>query len=31
MRNERLRALLLERGQTPDQSAEAVHVDTKTS
>jgi transcriptional regulator with XRE-family HTH domain len=30
MRNERLRALLLERGQTPDQLAEAVGVDDKT-
>ncbi len=30
MRNERLRALLLERGKTPDQLAEAVRVDAKT-
>jgi transcriptional regulator with XRE-family HTH domain len=30
MRNERLRALLLEQGKTPDQLAEAVHVDAKT-
>ena len=30
MRNERLRALLLERGQTPDKLAEAVQVDAKT-
>jgi transcriptional regulator with XRE-family HTH domain len=30
MRNERLRALLLERGETPDKLAEAVHVDAKT-
>ena len=30
MRNERLRALLLERGETPDNLAEAVHVDAKT-
>ncbi len=30
MRNERLRALLLERGKTPDQLAEAAHVDAKT-
>lgn len=30
MRNERLRALLLERGQTPDKLAEAVQVDPKT-
>jgi transcriptional regulator with XRE-family HTH domain len=30
MRNERLRALLLERGQTLDKLAEAVHVDPKT-
>ena len=30
MRNERLRALLLERGQTPDKLAEAVDVDAKT-
>ena len=30
MRNERLRALLLERGQTPDKLAEAVRVDAKT-
>ncbi len=30
MPNERLRALLLERGQTPDKLAEAVHVDPKT-
>jgi transcriptional regulator with XRE-family HTH domain len=30
MRNERLRALLLERGQTPDKLAEAVGVDAKT-
>ena len=30
MRNERLRALLLERGQTPDKLAEAVSVDAKT-
>jgi transcriptional regulator with XRE-family HTH domain len=30
MRNERLRALLLERGKTPDQLAEAVQVDAKT-
>ena len=30
MRNERLRALLLERGKSPDQLAEAVRVDAKT-
>jgi transcriptional regulator with XRE-family HTH domain len=30
MRNERLRALLLERGETPDKLADAVHVDAKT-
>jgi transcriptional regulator with XRE-family HTH domain len=30
MRNERLRALLLERGKTPDQLAEHVQVDAKT-
>jgi transcriptional regulator with XRE-family HTH domain len=30
MPNERLRALLLERGQTPGALAEAVHVDAKT-
>jgi transcriptional regulator with XRE-family HTH domain len=30
MRNERLRALLLERGETLDKLAEAVHVDPKT-
>ena len=30
MRNERLRALLLERGKTPDQLADAVQVDAKT-
>jgi transcriptional regulator with XRE-family HTH domain len=30
MRNERLRALLLERGKSPDQLAEAVQVDAKT-
>jgi transcriptional regulator with XRE-family HTH domain len=30
MPNERLRALLLERGQTPDKLAEAVSVDPKT-
>jgi transcriptional regulator with XRE-family HTH domain len=30
MRNERLRALMLERGCTLDQLAEAVHVDAKT-
>ena len=30
MRNERLRALLLERGETLDKLAEAVHVDAKT-
>ena len=30
MRNERLRALLLERGETPDKLAEAVQVDAKT-
>jgi hypothetical protein len=30
MPNERLRALLLQRGQTPDKLAEAVHVDPKT-
>ena len=30
MRNERLRALLLERGKTPDQLAEHVRVDAKT-
>ena len=30
MRNERLRALLLERGKTPDQLAEHVGVDAKT-
>ena len=30
MRNERLRALLLERGETPDKLAEAVDVDAKT-
>jgi transcriptional regulator with XRE-family HTH domain len=30
MPNERRRALLLERGQTPDQLAEAVHVDANT-
>ncbi len=30
MPNERLRALLLERGQTPDKLAEAVDVDPKT-
>jgi transcriptional regulator with XRE-family HTH domain len=30
MRNERLRALLLERGQTPGKLAEAVDVDAKT-
>ena len=30
MRNERLRALLLERGETPEKLAEAVHVDAKT-
>ena len=30
MRNERLRALLLERGQTPDKLAEVVQVDAKT-
>jgi transcriptional regulator with XRE-family HTH domain len=30
MPNERLRALLLERGETPDKLAEAVHVDPKT-
>ena len=30
MRNERLRALLLERGQTPGMLAEAVQVDAKT-
>ena len=30
MRNERLRVLLLERGKTPDQLAEAVRVDAKT-
>ena len=30
MRNERLRALLLERGETPDKLAEAVGVDAKT-
>ncbi len=30
MRNERLRALLLERGQTPDKLADAVQVDAKT-
>ena len=30
MRNERLRALLLERGESLDKLAEAVHVDAKT-
>ena len=30
MPNERLRALLLERGETPDKLAEAVQVDPKT-
>jgi transcriptional regulator with XRE-family HTH domain len=30
MRNERLRALLLERGKTPDQLADAAQVDVKT-
>src|SRR6266705_1403065 len=30
MRNDRLRALLLERGKTPDQLAEHVQVDAKT-
>jgi transcriptional regulator with XRE-family HTH domain len=30
MANERLRALLLERGVTPDKLAEAIHVDAKT-
>jgi transcriptional regulator with XRE-family HTH domain len=30
MPNERLRALLLERGETPDKLADAVHVDAKT-
>jgi len=30
MRNERLRALLLERGKSPDQLAEHVQVDAKT-
>ena len=30
MPNERLRALLLERGETPDKLAEAVEVDPKT-
>jgi len=30
MPNERLRTLLLERGETPDNLAEAVHVDPKT-
>ena len=30
MPNERLRALLLERGETPDKLAEAVSVDPKT-
>ena len=30
MRNERLRALLLERGQNPDKLADAVQVDAKT-
>ena len=30
MRNERLRALLLERGQSPDKLAEHVQVDAKT-
>jgi len=30
MPNERLRALLLERGETPDKLAEAVRVDPKT-
>ena len=30
MPNERLRALLLERGETPDKLAETVHVDPKT-
>ena len=30
MRNERLRALLLERGESLDKLAEAVHVDPKT-
>jgi transcriptional regulator with XRE-family HTH domain len=30
MPNERLRALLLERGETPDKLPEAVHVDPKT-
>ena len=30
MPNERLRALLLERGQTPDKLADAVSVDPKT-
>ena len=30
MPNERLRALLLERGETPDKLAEAVNVDPKT-
>lgn len=30
MPNERLRALLLERGETPGKLAEAVHVDAKT-
>ena len=30
MRNERLRALLLERGKTPDQLADAAQVDAKT-
>ena len=30
MRNERLRALLLERGKSPDQLAEHVRVDAKT-
>ena len=30
MRNERLLALLLERGKTPDQLAEHVQVDAKT-
>lgn len=30
MANERLRALLLERGQTPGKLADAVHVDPKT-
>ena len=30
MANERLRALLLERGETPDKLAETVGVDPKT-